>query len=85
MRKINITSEKLATIAFTCIVWLCVLIAAAFALQETHTYIDSIAAIGWLVIAGFFEWMKYKIIEYRHEKECEECEEFQKCTDLTEG
>lgn len=61
MKKLNIKSEKLATIALTCVVWLCVLIAAAFALQGTHTCIDSIAAIGWLVIASFFEWMKYKV------------------------
>ena len=85
MKKFNITSEKLATIAFTIIVWICVLIAAAFALQGTHTYIDSIAAIGWLVIAGFFERMKYKVIQHQHEKECEECKEWQKCNDLTEG
>ena len=85
MKKLNITSEKLATIALTCVVWLCVLIAAAFALQGTHTYIDSIATIGWLIIAGFFEWMKYKVIQYQHEKECEECKEWQRCTDLTEG
>lgn len=85
MKKFNITSEKLATIALTCIVWLCVLIAAAFALQGTHTYIDSAASIGWLVIAGFFEWMKYKVIQYQHEKECEECEEFKEYNDLTEG
>lgn len=85
MRKLNITSEKLATIALTCVVWLCVLIAAAFALQGTHTYIDSIAAIGWLVIAGFFEWMKYKVTQYEQEQECEECKKWQKCNDLTEG
>lgn len=82
MKKFNITSNSLATIALTCVVWLCVLIAAAFALQGTHMYIDSITAIGWLVIAGFFEWMKYKIIQYQHEKEREE---LQKCNDLTEG
>ena len=61
MKKFNITSEKLATIGFTIIVWICVLIAAAFALQGTSTYIDAISSIGWLVIAGFFEWMKYRI------------------------
>ena len=88
MKKFNITSEKLATIGLTCIVWLCVLIAAAFALQETHTYIDSVVSIGLLVTASFCEWMKYKVIQYQHEKECEEykeCKEWQKCTDLTEG
>ena len=85
MKKLNITSEKLATVAFTCIVWLCVLIAVAFALQGTHTYIDSIAAISGLIIAGFFEWMKYKVIQYQHEKECEKCNEWPKCNDLTEG
>lgn len=85
MKKFNITSEKLATFGFTCIVWLCVLIAAAFALQGTHTYIDSAVSIGWLVIAGFFEWMKYKIIQHQHEKECEECEEFKEYNDMTEG
>ena len=62
MRKLNITSEKLATIALTCIVWLCVLIAAAFALQEpTNVYGDAIGAIGYLCVAIFFEWVKYKI------------------------
>ena len=62
MRKLNITSEKLATIALTCIVWLCVLIAAAYALQEpTNKYCDAIGAIGYLCIAIFFEWVKYKI------------------------
>ena len=85
MKKFNITSEKLATIGFTCIVWLCVLVAAAFALQETGTYIDMLSSIGWLVIAGFFEWIKYKVIQYQHEKECKECKEWQRGTDLTEG
>ena len=61
MKKFNITSEKLATIGLTCVVWLCVLIAAAFAVQGTHTCIDSIAAIGWLVIACVFEWVKYRV------------------------
>lgn len=62
MKKFNITSEKLATIALTCIVWLCVLIAAAFALQEpTNVYVDAFGAIGYLALAGFFEWLKYKI------------------------
>lgn len=61
MKKFNITSNSLATIALTCVVWICVLISAAFALQGTHMYIDSIAAISWLIIAGFFEWMKHKI------------------------
>lgn len=85
MKKFNITSEKLATIAFTCIVWLCVLIAAAFALQITGTYTDMLVSIVWLIIAGFFEWMKYKVTQHQHEKECEECKEWQKCNDLTEG
>ena len=62
MKKFNITSEKLATIALTCIVWLCVLIAAAFALQEpTNVYVDAFGAIGYLIIAGLVEWVKYKI------------------------
>lgn len=61
MKKFNITSKKLATIALTCVVFLCVLFAAAFALQGTGTYIDVFAAIGWLIVAGFFEWIKYKI------------------------
>lgn len=61
MKKFNITSNSLATIALTCIVFLCVLFAAAFSLQGTDTYIDLFAAIGWLIIAGFFEWLKYKI------------------------
>lgn len=61
MKKFNINSEKLATIALTCVVWICVLFAAAYALQGTHTYIDTIAALLWLCIAGFFEWVKYKI------------------------
>lgn len=62
MKKFNITSEKLATIALTCIVWLCVLIAAAYALEEpTNVYGDAIGAIGYLCIAIFFEWVKYKI------------------------
>lgn len=62
MRKLNITSEKLATIALTCVVWLCVLIAAAFALQEpTNVYGDAIGAIGYLFLACLCEWVKYKI------------------------
>lgn len=85
MKKFNITNEKLAIIALTCVVWLCVLIAAAFALQEIHTHVDSIVAIVWLIIAGFFERIKYKVIQYYYEKECEECKEWQRCTDLTEG
>ena len=84
MKKFNITSNVLATIGFTLIVWICVLIAAAFALQG-NTRIDMLISSGWLVIASFFEWMKYKVIQYQHEKECEECKEWQKCTDLTEG
>lgn len=84
MKTFNITTEKLATNALTCVVWLCVLIAAAFALQSI-TYIDMLMSIIWLVAAGFFEWIKYKIIQQQHEKECEECKEWQRCTDLTEG
>lgn len=62
MKKLNITSEKLATIALTCVVWLCVLIATAFALQEpTNVYGDAIGAIGYLCVAAFFEWIKYRI------------------------
>lgn len=62
MKKFNITSEKLATIALTCVVWLCVLIAAAFALQNpTNVYIDAFGAISYLIIAGLVEWIKYKI------------------------
>lgn len=62
MKKLNITSEKLATIALTCVVWLCILIAAAFALQEpTNVYVDTFGAIGYLALAGFFEWLKYRI------------------------
>ena len=62
MKKINITSEKLGVIAFTTIQILCIFIAAAFALQEpTNVYGDAIGAIGYLCIAIFFEWMKYKI------------------------
>ena len=62
MKKFNITSNSLATIALTCVIWLCVLIAAAFALQEpTNVYGDAISAIGYLCIAVFFEWVKYKI------------------------
>lgn len=62
MKKFNITSEKLGVIAFTTIQILCVFIAAAFALQKpTNVYGDAIGAIGYLCIAIFFEWMKYKI------------------------
>lgn len=61
MKKFNITSNGLATTALTCVVWLCVLFAAAFALQGTGTYIDILASTSWLIIAGFFEWIKYKI------------------------
>ena len=67
MKKFNINGEKLATIAFTCIVWLCVLIAAAYALQGDNTYLDAITALSWLCIAGFLEWLKYKI--YNHESD----------------
>lgn len=69
MKKFNITSEKLATIALTCVVWLCVLIAAAFAVQTdnvTPPYADEISAIIWLCIAIFFEWVKYKITHSRN-------------------
>ena len=85
MKKFNITSKKFATITLTCIVWLCVLIAATFALQSNGTYIDMLASISWLIIAGFIEWIKYKVIQYQYEKECEECKEWQRCNDLTEG
>lgn len=61
MKKFNITSNGLATIALTCVVWICVLFAAAYALQGNHTYLDAIAALSWLCIAGFFEWVKYKV------------------------
>lgn len=62
MKKLNITSNSLATIALTCVVWLCVLIAAAFALQEpTNVYVDAFGAIGYLIVAGLVEWLKYKI------------------------
>lgn len=61
MKKFNINSKNLATIAFTCIVWLCVLIAAAYSLQGNNTHLDAIAALLWLCIAGFFEWVKYKV------------------------
>lgn len=61
MKKFNITSEKLSTIGFTLIVWICVLISAAFALQGTGTYIDAFISICLLTIASFFEWIKYKI------------------------
>lgn len=61
MKKFKITSKKLATIALTCVVWLCVLFAAAFALQGTGTYIDALASISWLCIAIFFEWIKYRV------------------------
>lgn len=61
MKKFNITSNGLATIALAYVVWLCVLFAAVFALQGTDTYIDILASICWLIIAGFFEWVKYKI------------------------
>ena len=64
MKKFNITSNNVKTIALTCVVWLCVLIAAAFALQHdtvTPYYIDAIFTVIWLIIAAFFEWIKYKI------------------------
>ena len=62
MKKFNITSEKLGVIAFTTIQILCIFIAAAFALQEpTNVYGNAIGAIGYLCIAIFFEWVKYKI------------------------
>ena len=61
MKKFNIKPNSLATIALTCVIWLCVIISAAFAVQETGTYIDAISSISWLVIAGFFEWIKHKI------------------------
>lgn len=64
MKKFNINSKNLATIAFTCIVWLCVLIAAAYVLQGNNIYLDAIAALAWLCIAGFFEWLKYKICNH---------------------
>ena len=67
MKKFNITSNGLATTALTCVVWLCVLFAAAFALQGTGTYIDILASIGWLIVAGFFEWIKYKITHQENE------------------
>ena len=61
MKKFNITSNSLATIALTCVVWICVLFAAAYASQDNHTYFDAIASLIWLCIAVFFEWVKYKV------------------------
>ena len=61
MKKFNITSNSLATIGFTLIVWICVLMSAAFALQGNGTYTDALVSIGWLIVASFFEWLKYKI------------------------
>lgn len=61
MKKFNITSNGLATAALTCVIWICVLFAAAFALEGTGTCIDANASIGWLCIAGFFEWVKYRV------------------------
>lgn len=64
MKKFNITTNNVKTIALTCVVWLCVLIAAAYALQSdtvTPRYIDAIGAIIYLALAGFFEWLKYRI------------------------
>lgn len=64
--KTKITTNGLATIALTCVVWLCVLIAAAYALQSDTVaprYIDAIGAILYLALAGFFEWIKYRITQ----------------------
>ena len=64
MKKFNIISKSLVTITLTCVVWLCVLIAAAFPLQHyivTPYYIDAIFTVIWLIIAAFFEWIKYKV------------------------
>ena len=61
MKKFNITSEKLAVIVFTTIQILCVLIAAAFALEQTFTNYDLFGAIGYLSIAILCEWIKWKI------------------------
>lgn len=53
---------KKFNIVFTTIQILCVFIAAAFALQEpTNVYGDAIGALGYLCVAVFFEWVKYKI------------------------
>lgn len=67
--KTKITTNGLATIALTSVVWLCVLIAAAFALQSDTVvprYIDAIGTILYLVLAGFFEWLKYRITHSRN-------------------
>ena len=69
MKKFNINSKKLSTIAFTCIVWLCVLIAAAYVLQGNNIYLDAIAALSWLCIAGFFDWLKYKICNHESDED----------------
>lgn len=62
MKKFNITSNDIKTITLTCIIWVCVIIAAAFALQNpTNVYVDAFGTIGYLIIAGLVEWLKYKI------------------------
>jgi len=64
MKKFNIKLNSLATIALTCITWLCIFIAAAFVLQADacpSPYYDILGCLMYLGIAIFFEWIKYKV------------------------
>lgn len=55
--------KKLGIIAFTTLTWLCVLIAAAFALDNISNdiYFNAGGTILYLILAGMCEWVKYKI------------------------
>ena len=62
MKKFNITSEKLAIIAFTTIQILCIFIASAFALDELHpTTYTALGAFMYLMIVIIIEWVKWKV------------------------
>ena len=69
MKKFNITSEKLAVIAFTTIQVLCAFIAAAFALEQHFTNYDLFGAISYLSLIVLCEWIKWKITHNDEEKQ----------------
>lgn len=65
MKKFNISSKKLAIIAFTTIQILCVFIAAAFVLQSDavpNPYYDALGSLMYICITIIIEWVKYRIV-----------------------
>lgn len=76
--------KKLPIIGFTVMQILCVFIAAYCALQHDIKQ-NTVLTILFLLLVWLCEYAKYKIIQHQYDKECEECKEWQKCNDLTEG